>query len=72
MNVGAGVLHGVSDTSLSGKMHDVSERDDLEELLEERQIVDVSFNDEHSASLEEGLSRSLERGVVVIVEVVEA
>jgi len=53
-------------------MHDVSERDDLEELLEERQIVDVSFNDEHSASLEEGLSRSLERGVVVIVEVVEA
>lgn len=40
MNVGAWILHGVSDTSLSGQMHDVNERDDLEELLQEREIFE--------------------------------
>lgn len=71
MNVGAGVLHGVPDTSLSCQMHNVSERDDLEELLEECGVVDVSFHHEDSAPLQKGLPRSLERRIVVIVEVVE-
>ena len=71
VNVGAGVFHGVPDAGLSGQMHNVGERDHLEELLEERRVVDVSFHHEHPAPLQEGLPRSLERRIVVIVEVVQ-
>ena len=49
VNVGGRVVHGVSDAGLSSEMHDVSERDELEEFLEEGKIVDVSFHHEHSA-----------------------
>lgn len=72
VDVGARVLHSVPDTGLSGEVHDVGERDDLEELLEEGGVVDVALDDEDAAALEEGLAGSLEGRVVVVVEVVEA
>ena len=41
MNVGGRVVHGVSDAGLSSEMHDVSERDELDEFLEEGKNVEL-------------------------------
>ena len=50
MNVGTGVLHGVADAGLGGEVHDVGEGDDVEELAEERGVVDVAVDDEDAGA----------------------
>jgi len=72
VDVGLGVLHGVADTGLGGEVHDVGERDDIEELAEEGGVVEVGVDDEDAGAVEEALAGALEGGVVVAVEVVEA
>jgi hypothetical protein len=71
VNIRARIFHGVPDTSLSSQMHNVGKGNNFKELLQESSVIDVSFNNKHSASLQKGLPCSLERWIVVIVEVVK-
>lgn len=72
VHVGARVLHRVAHTGLRRQVHHVGERHDVEELLEERRVVDVSLHDEHPSAVQEPLARALEVRVVVVVEAVDA
>ena len=72
MDVGGRVLHCVADPGLGGEVRHVGERNDVEELAEERGVVDVAVDDEDAGAFEEALAGALEAGFVVAVEVVEA
>lgn len=72
VDVGLGILHGVAHAGLCGKVHDVSEGHDVEELGEKLGVVDVAFDDEDLVRVEKRFTGFLEGGIVVVVEVVES
>lgn len=53
-------------------MHYVGKRHNLEELPQQGGIVDVSLDNEYTRALQKRLTSSLQGGVVVVIEVVEA
>lgn len=53
-------------------MHHMGKRHDLEELAQQRGIVDVSLNNEHARALQKRLASSLQGWIVVLVEIVES
>lgn len=71
MDVGGRIGHGVTDAGLRGQVHHMGEGHHVEQLVEERAVVDVALDDEDTRAVEEGLAGALEGGVVVVVEVVE-
>jgi len=70
-DVGLGVLHGVADAGLCGQVEDVGEGDEVEELLEQGGVVEVTFHDEHLVFPEHCLPGAFKGRVVVVVEVVK-
>ncbi|PON55616.1 LOW QUALITY PROTEIN: hypothetical protein PanWU01x14_186840 [Parasponia andersonii] len=71
-HVRLGVLHCIPDARLGRQVEHVREGDDVEELGEERRVVQVPVDDEDLVPGQEGLAGPLQRGVVVVIEVVEA
>ena len=70
MHVGRRALHCEAHAGLGREMHDVGEGDHVEELAEQRAVVDVAFHDEYAQIFELLLAGSLEGRLVVVVEVV--
>lgn len=53
-------------------MHHVRESDNVEKLIEQTGIVDITLNDEHAVTVNERLACLFQRRVVVIIEIVQS
>ncbi|CAL9161751.1 unnamed protein product, partial [Musa hybrid cultivar] len=72
VHIGRRVNQRVPDAGLGGKVHDMGEGHDVEQLAKQRPIVDIALDDEDPGAVEQRLAGALEGRVVVPIKVVKA
>ncbi|KAF4393007.1 hypothetical protein G4B88_012002 [Cannabis sativa] len=72
MNIRTRIFHGVPHTSLSCQVHHMGESHNLEKLLQQGRVINISFHDKHPGSLQKRLPSSFQRRIIVIVKAIES
>lgn len=72
MHVRPRVLHSVANPGLSSKVHYVAKCHHIKQLLEQRPVVDIPFNDENPIAFQKLLAVALQAGIIIMVEIIEA